>query len=190
MQRLTDEQRDAAARVWWIAAAAVRRAVRRNPGLRRYLSELLSFAGEYLVRVVGAYRSDRGAALNTYVAQRARYIVADWMRHHFGREGQTPDKLARRFVRLPALLPDGGPAADAGAVRAENGERVRRVLANLNDRERRVVELVALRELTQRAAARELRMSEPWVSDVYARAMERLGGETPHMRRANKGGVR
>ena len=121
MQRLTDEQRDAAARVWWIAAAAVRRAVRRNPGLRRYRSELLSFAGEYLVRVVGAYRSDRGAALNTYVTQRARYIVADWMRHHFGREGQTPDKLARRFVRLPALLPDGGPAADAGAVRAENG---------------------------------------------------------------------
>lgn len=187
MDRLTDEQRDAAGRVWWIAAAAVRRAVRRNPSLRRYRCELLSFAGEYLVRVVGAYRSDRGAALNTYVTRRARYIVADWMRQHFGREGQTPGKLARRFVRLPAALAGTGTGADAGAVRAENGERVRRTLAKLNDRERRVVELVALRELTQREAARELQMSEPWVSDVYARAIARLGGETPHMRRTNKG---
>lgn len=203
MQRLTDEQREQAARVWWIAEAAVRRAVRRNPGLRRYRADLLSFAGEYLVGVVSAYRSDGGASLETYVTGRVRFVVADWMRSHFGRAGQAPRKLARRFVSLsrshgvpewdsrPATLADAlpvsGPAADAGAVRAENAERVRRLLARLNDRERRVVESVALRELTQREAAAELGYSEQWANRIYPQAIERLGGETPRMRRAARG---
>lgn len=207
MRRLTDKEREQAARVWWIVAAAVERALRRNPGLRRHREELTSFAAEYLLRIVPAYRTDRGTTLESYVTGRARYLLADWMRAQFGREGQTPAKLARRVVSLTAdyepsgnewgtrtvtladTIPGRGPGAEAGAVRVENGERVRRLLARLSGRERRVVRAVALRERTQIEAAAELGMSQASVSVAYAGAIQRLGGETKYQRRTKTGGA-
>lgn len=198
MERLTDEQRDRAASVWRIAQAAVNRFCRDQPGMRRYRSELTSFAGLYLLQVVASYNPERGASLETYTTGRMRYLSADWMRHEFGRADQSPLRAAHSRpeslfvvawhdslgdpIRLVDLLPDGRlPDPESGAVDAENRERVERLLRKLNERERRVVDAV-LAGMNQREAGTALDCTPSAVSHIYAGAIKRLGGETDQQR--------
>lgn len=194
MERLTDEQRDRAAAVWWIAEAAVNRFCRDQPGMRRYRSELTSFAGLYLLRVVASYNPERGASLETYTTQRMRYLSAEWLRHEFGRPDESPLRYTHSrssvslftvvgwdFLGEPILLADTlsderEPAPECGGVAAENRERVERLLRKLNERERRIVELVSLHGMQQSDAAKRLGLAKSRVSQLFTVAVRRLGG--------------
>jgi RNA polymerase sigma factor (sigma-70 family) len=199
MECLTDEQRERAASVWWIAEARINRFCRDQPGMRRHRSELTSFAGLYLLRIVASYDPNRGATLESYVTGRMAYLVADWMRSEFGRPDQAPlrlsfwntvslsavvgfDCLGDPILLSAALSDDRFPDADSGSVATENRERVKRLLCKLTRREVRVVELL-LAGMSQNEAADALGCSAATVSAIYAGAIERLGGETDHQRR-------
>ena len=67
------------------------------------------------------------------------------------------------------------PASDADPLESlARRELVELALAALDDRERRVVDAIYLRGLSQRAAARELKMSTDQVFRIHRRALEKM----------------
>ena len=76
---------------------------------------------------------------------------------------------------LPAVLvPSEPPAPDAQYEQRELKERIRRALATLPARERRLISLYYFRGATMKQIGKEIGVNESRVSQLHARAMSRL----------------
>lgn len=177
MKRLTDEQRDVAARVWAVAERHVEYVLARKPELRRFRDDLTSQAAWLTVRIAANYRPGP-AKLETFALSHLKHLVSEWAKTVAREPG------AERVPLSVDAMPCDQFCPLAEFERREAPGRVAGLLAKLNDRERAVVEAVGLRELSHPQAAAEMGCSPVRTRYVWSRAVRRLGGETSHMRRA------
>lgn len=188
MRRLTDEERDAAARVWWIARHAAARACDRCPDLNRYREEVESFAGEYLLGVVASYRPDAGAALETYVTERMKPLAVEWLRYRFRRDRYRAARAGEK-TRCARRM-DSSSERDcpvAAAIRCECPERVAKLFRRLNDAERRIAEPIAFGGLTPAEVGRLIKVGKSHVHQAWSRIVNRLGGTLQQEREGDEG---
>ncbi len=71
-------------------------------------------------------------------------------------------------------VPPEEPAPDAAYEHAETRDRVRRAIASLPARERKVIALYYYRDVTMKQIGREIGVNESRVSQLHARAIQRL----------------
>lgn len=74
----------------------------------------------------------------------------------------------------PVLLPAEVPSPDAAYTDVETRERIRRAVSTLPPRERKVIGMYYFREATMKQIGAEIGVNESRVSQLHARAIERL----------------
>jgi RNA polymerase sigma factor FliA len=92
-------------------------------------------------------------------------------------ESTSPLSAGDHFpdASLPAvLMPSEPEAPDAAYVRTETRERVHRAIASLPQRERRLISLYYFGDITMKQIGLELGVNESRVSQLHARAIQRL----------------
>lgn len=116
---------------------------------------------------------DPGRQPTSFLAQKVYWSMIDWLRTC----GSVSRHMRARGVLPPAALgldvEDHGDAPDARAERIDEAERV---LGKVPSRERRVLELYYLQELTMREIAEKMGVSQALVSNLRKQAVRGLLG--------------
>jgi RNA polymerase sigma-B factor len=165
---------------------ARRRLIEMNLPLVRVLAQRFAYSGEQLedltqvgavglIKAVDRYDPDRGVALDAYAAT----VIAGEIRHHL-RDRCAPVRVPRRLqaegVRVTAVQLDheaGGPQPDP-AEEADDRVAVGAALRALAPRERRLVLLRFVEDLSQAQIARRTGLSQVHVSRTLRGALLRL----------------
>src|SRR5262249_8887185 len=142
-------------------------------GVRRQRRELEA-AREALRRELGAEPSlaDLAARVGTDETRLGRTIVRISTIESTSAltSPEHPCKSSLAEVRVP---PEE-PAPDAAYEHAETKDRVRRAIASLPARERKVIALYYYRDVTMKQIGKEIGVNESRVSQLHARAIQRL----------------
>lgn len=142
-------------------------------GVRR-IRRQLEAAREELRRELGAEPSlaDLAARVGTDEARLGRTIV-----RINTIESTSPmakaDQLDESMLP-PVLLPAEVPSPDSSYHDVETRERIRRAMSSLPPRERKVIGMYYFREATMKQIGQEIGVNESRVSQLHARAIERL----------------
>jgi len=138
--------------------------LRQLGSLRRAEARFAAAADEYL-----ANRGDRVPDRSEARVTSADEKVADL--------GQTLDHVATIFITSLAALPqepvDADQVSPSEAVERQQARRaVQEALAQLPEKERRLLELHYFQDLSLQDAGRELGLSKSWASRLHARAVQ------------------
>ena len=153
----------------------VRTLARRYAGHEESLEDLVQVGAIGLIKAVDRYDAGRGVALGAY----ATPAIAGEIRHHLrDRSGpvRVPRRLAAAGLRVTAVplecVADPGQAGDP-VERLALGAALRR----LHPRERQVVHLRFVEDLSQAQIAARIGLSQVHVSRTLRRALHRLRDE-------------
>jgi RNA polymerase sigma-B factor len=141
------------------------------------LEDLVQIGSIGLIKAVDRYDADRGVALGAYAAP----FIAGEIRHHL-RDRCAPVRVPRRLqqegVRVVAVGLDCAGDAHADPM-AETRDRLAIVAAlrALRPRERRIVQLRFVEDLSQAQIARRTGLSQVHVSRMLRGALIRLRDE-------------
>jgi RNA polymerase sigma factor (sigma-70 family) len=95
MERLTDEQRETAARYAYLAAVCAKRFVIRHRMTNRNCDHVFSAAGLAVLGAVASYRPGRGSTLKTWMNAKVPLLMVDHLRGEVGRAGGGKWREAR-----------------------------------------------------------------------------------------------
>lgn len=155
----------------------VRSVARRYAGGDEPLEDLVQVGAIGLIKAVDRYDAERGTSFGAYAAP----FIAGEIRHHL-RDRCSPVRIPRRLqqegVRVVAVGLDcaGDTHADPMA-QAHDRLAIRAALRALRPRERRIVQLRFVEDLSQAQIARRTGLSQVHVSRVLRGALTRLRDE-------------
>jgi RNA polymerase sigma-B factor len=155
----------------------VRAIARRHDGGAEPLEDLVQVGAIGLIKAVDRYAHDRGTPFPAYAAP----FIAGEIRHHL-RDRCAPVRVPRRLqeegVRVVAveLEAAGDPPTDPLA-QAPDRLAIRAALRALRPRERRIVQLRFVEDLSQEQIARATGLSQVHVSRMLRAALSRMRDE-------------
>lgn len=155
----------------------VRSIARRYAGGSEPLEDLTQVGAIGLIKAVDRFDAGRGVAFGAYAAP----FIAGEIRHHL-RDGCSPVRVPRRLqeegVRVVAVELDAAADAHTDPMpEAHDRLAVGTAMGALRPRERRIVHLRFVEDLSQAQIARATGLSQVHVSRMLRRALTRLHDE-------------
>ena len=132
---------------------------------RSAAEDLTSTVFEKALTGYGRYRADK-AAFSTWIFTIARNTVIDYFRVH--RQAQSLE------AEDAPDIPDGRDSPEEDAIKAEELRALRHCLEQLSGPEREIVSLKFAGEITNRAIARQVGLTESNVAVIVFRAVRKL----------------
>ena len=129
--------------------------------------DLTSAVFEKALTKFEGYRAEK-ASFSTWVFTIARNTVIDYYRTH-----HRTEELG---IEMAAVLADGDPVPGEAAERAEELRRLKYCLEMLSRAEKEIISLKFGAELTNRAIARQISLSESNIGVIVFRAVRKLKG--------------
>jgi RNA polymerase sigma-70 factor (ECF subfamily) len=132
---------------------------------RSTAEDLTSTVFEKALTGFGRYRHDK-AAFSTWIFTIARNTVIDFFRTHRNAQSLEADDAPD--------VPDGRDTPEEDAIKQEELRRLRHCMELLKPPEREIVSLKFAGEITNRAIARQISLSESNVAVILFRAVRKL----------------
>lgn len=174
-------------------ARQIARLVHRRILGRAELDELTSEAMVGLVVARDSYREGRGASFKTWVGFKVQRHLFDWLRTHDRAMSRGDLARVKRGLMEPrrvlplAAADSRRPDRADGRVAVEDRDHVRALLARLDPRSARLLELYYFAGLTLRKAGAEIGVSESRASQLRSAILDDLRervGAAPQSARA------